>query len=140
MNNPTDNLDFTSFSRALASFKRALDEYEKDKSNEFVRDSCIQRFEYCYSLSTKFLERYLSLISADPVDIKTMSFPNLVREGYSKGLLQHSWDQWIDYRKARNSTSHAYNEAKALEVMKSLDAFYLEAAYLLNAMQHADET
>jgi hypothetical protein len=54
----------------------ALTEYEKDKTNEFVRDSRIQRFEYCYELATKFIKRYWALISENPVEIKEPSFQN----------------------------------------------------------------
>ena len=111
-----EKLDVTVLTKALGTLGKALNEYEKDRSNDFVRDSCIQRFEYCYSLSTRFIERYLSLISRDPIEIEEMSFPNLIRTGYSKGILLNSWDQWINYREARNATSHAYNEDKAMAV------------------------
>ncbi len=54
-------LDITSLKKAVESFARALNEYDKDESNEFVRDSCIQRFEYCYDLSSKMIKRHLKI-------------------------------------------------------------------------------
>lgn len=48
-------LDFTSFSNAIDSLGDALNEYAKDETNSYVRDSCIQRFEYCYDMSKKIL-------------------------------------------------------------------------------------
>lgn len=130
-----EKLDLTPLSKAVETFRVALDEYDKDETNLFVRDACIQRFEYCYSLSTKFMERHLKAVSADPDEIKQMTFPNQVREAYSIGVLKNSWDRWSGYRNARNITSHTYNEDKALEVMQALRPFYQEIRFLLERLQ-----
>ena len=58
-------LDLTAFKKAISTLSEALNEYEKDKTNTFVRDSCIQRFEYCFYMSKKMLIRYLKSISDD---------------------------------------------------------------------------
>jgi len=135
-----EKLDLTTFNRAIASLDVALQEYQKSDTNLFVRDSCIQRFEYCYGIATKMMKRYLSFIAEDPIEIDEMSFPALVRTAYSKGLLRSSWDQWSVYRKARNVTSHAYSEEKALEVLSVLDDFYQELIYFVTALENVDET
>jgi nucleotidyltransferase substrate binding protein (TIGR01987 family) len=58
-------LDFTSLKSALESLDLALSK-EKD---EFIRDSVIQRFEFTYELSWKFLLRQLAFdLGSEAVD------------------------------------------------------------------------
>lgn len=135
MSEKKESLDLSALATAVVSFGRALDEFKKDESNEFVRDSVIQRFEYCYDLSTKFIKRHLSLISDNPNAINEMSFQEIIREAYTKGILRNSWDTWWKYRDDRNATSHAYSEAKAIEVAGDVEAFLLEASYLVEQLK-----
>lgn len=135
MEDRSEMLDLTSLAKALKSFGRALDEYDKDESNEFVRDSCIQRFEYCYDLSTKMTKRHLSNISANPIAVNEMTFQQQIREAYTKGILKNSWDKWSEYRNDRNATSHGYDEDKAIEVVSDVKYFYAEVDYLLGRLK-----
>lgn len=135
-----EKLDLTAITKAIHTFKVALDEYQKDTSNEFVRDACVQRFEYCYDLATKMISRYLNMVSDNPSAIKEMSFQDKIREAYNRKLVQSSWDTWWLYRDNRNKTSHSYNLNVVLDIMQSLDDFYLELVYLLNALQHQNDT
>ncbi len=135
----TEAFDLSALTRATTTLKVALDEYQKDENNEFVRDACIQRFEYCYDLSTKFMKRHISLISENQEAVSRMSFQELVRTAYSKGLLQHSWDQWWIYRNQRNITSHTYNEAKAVAVVAELQDFYSEISFFLTKLREYHE-
>jgi nucleotidyltransferase substrate binding protein (TIGR01987 family) len=135
-----EKLDLTAITKAIRTFKIALDEYQKDTSNEFVRDACVQRFEYCYDLATKMISRHLSMVADNPSAIKEMSFQDKIREAYNRKLVQSSWDTWWVYRDNRNKTSHSYNLNVVLDIMQSLDDFYLELVYLLNALQPQNDT
>ena len=53
-------LNITALQKALKSLKNAYLEYNKTQ-NEYVRDSVIQRFEYTYALTVKFIQRYIEL-------------------------------------------------------------------------------
>ncbi len=134
-----ERLDLTALTKAIATLKVALDEYDKDNSNEFVRDSCIQRFEYCYDLSAKMIKRYLSMIAANPGEVQEMSFQTLIREAFSQGVLKNSWDQWWLYRDYRNKTSHGYNEKIAKEIIQEVPVFYHEVDFLLQALTAKNE-
>jgi nucleotidyltransferase substrate binding protein (TIGR01987 family) len=127
-------LEFSSFEKALASLDEALTEYDRTQ-NQFVKDACIQRFEYTYELAHKLLKRQLEAMSANPSEIDQMSFPDMIRTGAERGLLLNSWDKWKLFRHARNATSHAYNEKKANEVFVRIPAFRDEAAFLLARLQ-----
>ena len=130
-----EKLDLTNFEKAVKTLDVALKEYAKDESNEFVKDSCIQRFEYCYELATRMIKRYLKITSASPVDIEQMPFQDIIRTAYSKNITKNSWDKWHQYRESRNKTSHAYNMQKAKEVLENIPYFYDEIEFLLQRLK-----
>ncbi len=127
-------IDLSSFQNALVSLNEALLEYDRAPGS-FIKDSCIQRFEYTYELAHKLLKRQLEEMSPSPTLIDEMSFPDMIRLGAERGLLANGWDLWRQFREARNATSHAYNEKKADEVFAQIPAFRDEAAYLLRELQ-----
>ncbi|MBZ4020848.1 hypothetical protein CKO11_00045 [Rhodobacter sp. TJ_12] len=127
-------LELSSFEKALASLDEALTEFDRTQS-QFVKDACIQRFEYTYELAHKLLKRQLEAMSPNPSEIDQMSFPDMIRSGAERGLLANGWDEWRRFRDARNATSHAYNEKKANEVFERIPAFRDEAAVLLARLQ-----
>jgi len=132
-------LDLTAFKNAVSTLNEALNEYEKDKTNSFVRDSCIQRFEYCFDMSKKILIRYLKSISDDPMEIDREKISNIIRQAYKLGVVKHSWDEWDIYRENRNNTSHGYNENIAIQIVEELPKFYNEIVFLLEKIQESNE-
>ena len=50
-------LDISSLIKATDSLERSLNEY-RINPNEFVRDSCIQRFEYTYEIAWKLVKDF----------------------------------------------------------------------------------
>lgn len=127
-------LELSSFEKALASLIEALAEFDRTQS-QFVKDACIQRFEYTYELAHKLLKRQLEAMSANPSEIDQMSFPDMIRSGAERGLLANGWDEWRRFRDARFAASHAYNEKKANEVFARIPGFRDEAAFLLERSQ-----
>lgn len=132
-------LDLTAFSKAIATLSEALNEYEKDKSNTFVRDSCIQRFEYCFDMSKKFLVKYLKSISDDPMEVDREKLSNIIRQAYKLGIVKHSWDEWDIYRENRNNTSHGYDENIATDIVDQLPKFYNEVLFLCESIKANNE-
>lgn len=121
-------LDLTAFVHALKSLDLALTK-ERD---EFIRDSVIQRFEFTYELSWKFLSRHLALeLGADTVD--TFSRRDLYRIGAEKGLIKDA-ATWFEYHTARNQTSHTYNVSIADQVYEVARQFSPDAHFLLNKL------
>ena len=135
-----DKLLLTPLENALETLLEAINIYQSESSNTLVRDGLIQRFEFCYDLSTKFLKRHLSHIADDPNATHEMSFQEIIRDGYTKGLLKNSWDTWHSYREGRNITSHSYDEKKALSVVGIIPDFYSEAYYFLTKLQQFYKT
>ena len=127
-------LDLSSFIKALNYLQAALQEKTK-QDNDYLRDSCIQRFEYTYELSWKMLKRYLELTEPNRESMDILSFAQLIRKGCGKGLLLSDWSTWKKFREARNNTSHTYNDAKANEVFAIVPSFYEEANYLYQQLK-----
>lgn len=128
-------LDFSSLSKAVTTLEEALIQREKEPHNTFVRDACIQRFEYTYELSHKMLKRYLEEVSANPAEIDDMTFQDLIRKGFERGLLSKDLSEWKLFRKSRGTTSHTYDADKAEQVLTVVPDFFEEARYLLTKLE-----
>ena len=120
-----------SLEKALNTLKEAWVEYQKDLTNTFIRDSVIQRFEYTFELAHKILRRFLSETEASRLEISEMLFNDLIRLGCKRGLLLNDLETWDKYRKARNLTSHNYDEFNADNIVVIISIFIEDIDYEL---------
>jgi len=121
--------------KALATLKEAWQEYQKDLSNTFVRDSVIQRFEYTFELSHKILRRFLSETESSRAEVSEMLFNDLIRLGCKRGLLLNDLETWDKYRKLRNLTSHNYEEINAENITVIISVFIEDIDYELSKVK-----
>lgn len=128
-------LDLTSLDKALLRLEEALNAYAGAPDNTLYRDATIQRFEFTYEVAHKMLKRYLEMTAPNPAAIDEMAFSDMIRSGSEQGLLRSGWDKWKDYRKARSTTSHTYDEAKAREVAAIIPDFLCEAQSLRDELR-----
>jgi nucleotidyltransferase substrate binding protein (TIGR01987 family) len=128
-------LDITSLKKSVSSLKEAIDEYNKNRKNAFVRDSVIQRFEYSYELSFKYLKRYLEETSHSPQEISQLSFQNIIRIANEQNLLLNDLTEWNRYRQMRNITSRCYDENEVEKIIDLIPSFYDEAVFLLEKLE-----
>jgi len=129
----TQALDLTPLEKALSSLKLAIERTEREQSDDMLRDSVIQRFEYTYELCWKMLKRRLEMDVPSPESIDAMSFREMIREGAERGLIDDPL-VWFDYRQKRNLTTHTYDEAVAKDVYLAAVAFARDAQALLAAL------
>lgn len=134
------SLDFSIFKKALGQLQKSIaflhSDLAKDKDlYEQFRGATIQAFEYSYELSHKSLKRFLKIKTPSSDVIEAMSFPELIRTGHDKGLLQNSWSVWQIYRESRNRSSHAYDENIADDVAQKASAFLQEGLYLYHQLE-----
>ena len=125
--------------------EEALDIYHSDVAStdprlkRHLRAAAIQAFEFTYELSFGMLRRYLELASANPAEIDELVFNDVIREAYRQALLRSELPAWMEFRRNRGTTSHAYNEEKAQEVFESAPDFLQEVRYLLNRLHERVE-
>ncbi|MDP2962600.1 MAG: nucleotidyltransferase substrate binding protein [Sulfurimicrobium sp.] len=115
--------------KALSSLQAAL----AQPKNEFVRDAVIQRFEYTYELAWKMLKRHLGE-SEGAAAIDPLSRKDLFRMGGERGIIENV-EAWLAYHRARNETSHTYDESKAEQVYDVARQFAGDAEKLLRELE-----
>lgn len=133
------SLILTSFQKALSTLHQGLERAVREPDDLEVRDACIQRFEYTYELSIKFIKRYIETQSSITENVDQLNLRDLLRVAGEVGLI-HSVELWFSFREARNNTSHTYDELKAIEVFKRIPAFVLAADYLLNKIESGSKS
>ena len=82
--------------------------------NTFVRDSAIQRFEFCWELAWKTLKLRLEVVGIDALTPR-----DVFQAALQNGLI-HDGNLWSDAQKMRNLTSHTYDELLAQKVYEFL--------------------
>ncbi len=106
---------------SLSPLKKAAKSLEKalmQQKNEYVRDAVIQRFEYTFELGWKMLMRYFKVEEG----IREYNIKELFREAGKQSLID-SVEDWFEYHKGRNLTTHAYNEKVAEETYEIAQRF-----------------
>jgi nucleotidyltransferase substrate binding protein (TIGR01987 family) len=124
-------IDLSPLRRALVQLEAGLAEANAHPGHALMRDGVIQRFDYSYELCHKMLRRHLAETEPSPGEVEAMPFPDLIRTGWERGLLAHSWDRWKEYRAFRGTTSHTYGHDKAASVFAAIPDFLEEARTLL---------
>lgn len=117
------------FEKALSALAEALIFYDntKEKSTKIIaRDACIQRFEFCIELAWK---------TAGKIIGSSSTAANLVIRELARNELIDNPETWLDFIKARNLTSHSYDEKVATVVFDSITKFYPEAKKLLQKLK-----
>jgi nucleotidyltransferase substrate binding protein (TIGR01987 family) len=122
-------LDFTPLSKAVLTLSSALQETTLRADDLLARDGCIQRFEYTYELSVKFLRRQLEEMADSPGDIDALGYKDMLRLAAERGLVNDAV-LWFGFRELRNITSHAYDPDKAAQVFNGIPAFLTQAQAL----------
>jgi len=132
-------IDYSPLGKALMRLQEGLEALGREPENTLYRDAVIQRFEFTYGLCASMLKRYLEQTEATAPDSE-MTFPTLIRTASEYGLLRSGWDTWSSFRKARNLTSHTYNEDVARQVVERIPAFAAEAEFLYAELEKAGNT
>ena len=127
-------IDLTSLRKALAMLVEALGLWgaqpEASALKPHLRSAVVQSFEFTYELSVRMLRRVLIERSVAADLVADLSFNDLMRKAADAGLLDDP-ARWREWREMRNTTSHAYNEAKAQAVATAAARFVPDAAALL---------
>ncbi len=98
-----------SFERAVARLREALAE----PATAMNRDAAIQRFEFCFELGWKFLQKSLRFVG-----IECSSPRACLQAGFRQGWLPE--EPWLAMLTDRNLTSHTYDEVLAQQVYERL--------------------
>ncbi|HEY3698710.1 MAG TPA: nucleotidyltransferase substrate binding protein [Spongiibacteraceae bacterium] len=84
--------------------------------DEFMRDSVIQRFEFCWELAWKTLRLWLDYLGVEVANPR-----DVFREALQNSLIQDG-NAWSELQRMRNLTSHTYDEKLAEQVYQFIRA------------------
>lgn len=116
------------YHHALDQLEKAITIYEKDTSDSLYRDGLIQRFEFTVELAWKSLKEYLE----DQGTILGIASPRgVLKEAYAAGVIADP-EVWDDIIKARNITSHVYDEKTSIFVADQIAHEFLPVLQKLN--------
>ncbi|PJC79673.1 nucleotidyltransferase [Candidatus Shapirobacteria bacterium CG_4_8_14_3_um_filter_35_11] len=119
-------------SEQLKQFGQAvsrLEEVLQISPTSIIKDSAIQRFEFCMDLTWKILKTILEqehgIIVKSPKETFKMAYQNKLI----------NYDQkWIDFVDLRNNTVHTYNEELANQTFSQLPGFLILVKKLINSL------
>lgn len=133
------NLDFTALENTINRLGEVLKRYEREKTDDVVRDSVIQRFEFTYSIALKTLRKYFIERAFVIDDVNNLSFNEMIRITSKLNLIKSDLEKWTQYRTMRNLTLHTYDEEIALKVVGIVPDFYEEISFLLTKMKGSEK-
>ena len=133
------NLDFTALENTINRLGEVLKRNKKKKTDDVVRDSVIQRFEFTYSIALKTLRKYFIERAFVIDDVNNLSFNEMIRIASKLNLIKSDLEKWTQYRTMRNLTSHTYDEEIALKVVGIVPDFYEEISFLLTKMKGSEK-
>ena len=136
-------IDMSSLHKALSQLREAVGFWQAldaaDPLKPHLRSAVIQSFEFTYELAIRSTRRVL-IERAESADlVRDLGFNDLLRRAMDAGLPM-PLDVWRRWRDMRNTTSHTYNEARALEVALAASDFAVDAALLLTHLENAVRT
>lgn len=127
--------DLTALENSVIRLGEILVRFQTDITDDGIRDSVIQRFEFTYSIALKTLRKYLVEHSFFVEDISQITFNSMIRTANQFNLLKSNLEKWTEYREMRNITSHTYDEAVAVKVVGIVPDFYEEVSFLLEQLK-----
>lgn len=112
---------FINLKKAFTRLKEVSELY--DGTNDIIRDSLIQRFEFTYELTHKTLKEFMKYLGITLDN----SFPRTIyKKAYINNLISDD-KLWINLLEDRNSTSHIYNEDMSNDVADRIAYKYVDA-------------
>ena len=129
-------LNLTLLKNSLATLKECwtdLNLQQDEKIKVYIKDSCIQRFEYTYESAKKIMNKFLKK-EYDKTE-KDLSINNIFREMYALGLIKN-FENWVDYREKRNITSHEYDIKLTYPIIDCIANFIDDVEFLINNLEN----
>lgn len=109
-----------------------LNKQQDEKLRTYIKDSCVQRFEYTYETAKKLMNKFLKK-EYDKTE-KDLTINNLFREMLALGLIKN-FENWAEYREKRNITSHEYNIELTYPIIDIVPNFITDVEFLIESFE-----
>ena len=127
-------LNLSVLKNSLSTLKECYQDLKSqndEKIKIYIKDSCIQRFEYTYEAAKKIMNKFLKK-EYDKND-SDLTINNIFREMYGLGLIEN-FENWVDYRQKRNLTSHEYDINLTYPIIDIIPNF-IDTEFLINKLE-----
>ena len=132
-------LNLTALINSFNTLKECYQDYSNEKNEKikgYIKDSCIQRFEYTYESAKKIMNKYLKK-EYDKTE-KDLAINNIFREMFGLGLI-NNFENWTDYREKRNATFHEYNDKWTYPILEIIPQFIEDVDFLIKSLNEVLE-
>jgi len=109
---------FQNYEKAYLVLGDAILRTKKSPEDKLLRSGCLQSFEFTVELAWKTLKDIL-----EEKGILVLNPSDTIRSAFEQGYIEDA-DLWLELLKARNLTSHAYDEKIAEEILAKIHSQY----------------
>ncbi len=106
---------FQNYQQALSRLTEAVALSQQRALSELEEQGLIQAFEFTHELAWNILKDYLEAQGF----LELIGSKNATRQAFKNGLLEDG-EAWMDMIKARNLTSHTYQDKIAADIVKDI--------------------
>ncbi len=106
---------FQNYQQALSRLAEAVALSQQRALSELEEQGLIQAFEFTHELAWNVLKDYLEAQGF----VELIGSKNATRQAFKNGLLEDG-EAWMDMIKARNLTSHTYQDKIAADIVKDI--------------------
>ena len=117
---------FQNYKKALAELKSAVDLKKTRSLSRLERSGLIQSFEFTQELSWKVLKDYLEYQGFTGI----IGSRDAYRQAFNRNLITNG-EMWIEMIKARNISSHTYEEAEAIKLESDILTQFMPCFFAL---------
>jgi nucleotidyltransferase substrate binding protein (TIGR01987 family) len=120
------------------SLETLIEGYQKFQKIEdielklLLEDGCIQRFEYTLEAAWKIMRKFLKVKYGKSNEELTIN--NIFRLMDSLGFIAN-WENWRNYYRKRNESSHEYSIIKSREVIVLIADFIKDTEILVKNLE-----
>ena len=106
---------FDNYTKAFQTLQQAKELTDQRELSNLENQGLVQGFEFTHELGWKVLKDYLEEQGVTGI----IGSKNAVREAFKNGLIEDG-ETWMEMIKARNLSSHTYNQDTAEEVAEAI--------------------
>lgn len=121
---------------AVKRLNEARVAYNNEPTNDYIRDSIIQRFEFSIELAWKTLREIM--LDMYYLDRDINSPRSVIAKAYQEGFIDNE-NIWLQMLGERNNMAHVYNADIAIEIAKNISLVYAkELSNLVKKLKSAN--
>ena len=133
-------VDTTYLRRCLDTLERALEQLGRHEADNVMHDvfraACVKQFELVLEQGGKLLKKRLRPWFASNKQVDKLVFKDVFRHAAKHSLIDaEACERWLRYRDNRNDTAHDYGEAFAVQTLKLLPCFLVDAKELADVIE-----